>query len=564
MRTKFLIATLIIAFLFRFIDLGKNPPSLNWDEVAIGWNAYSVLQAGKDEYGKSFPLIFRSFDDYKSPAYIYATVISIFLFGKNEFAVRFPSAFFGVLTVGVFYLFVKRLLKTHQADGTWSNRIANIALFSTFMLAISPWHIHFSRVGFEANMALFFEIAGTLCILKWIEDKKIISLLLSVVSFAIAAYSYASARLLVILILMGIGAYYYKQIINNKKQIVIGGLVGLLLCIPLFIQLFQGVGLARYNATTILGKEKKEIFERNNVLAKEDYDLGEGWLSSKVHNFRIPIAVNITNNYLTHFNYSFLFKFADLPRHQIPGFGLLYVWQLPLIIIGLVFIIRNRKYLNAQLSLWWLFISPVPAAITWQVPHSIRSLLLLPIFCILTGVGLWVVLKYLQKQDLKAYTRSYTFLEWVWPKASFVLIISFLVTSVAQVIVSYRVYLPVEFSQYWLYGRKEMVASVEQKKNNFDHIIVALSLDWSYLWFLWYGDYSPQKYIDAGGTVSGGFLETQNKVEKIEFHNFNYDEQKKVPNSLMIGSPSDFPGGLVPDEKILDLSGKPIIYIVKS
>ncbi|MDQ3098211.1 MAG: glycosyltransferase family 39 protein [bacterium] len=573
MRTKILILTVLIAILFRFVDLGKNPPSLNWDEVAIGWNAYSVLQTGKDEFGISLPLIFRSFDDYKSPAYIYATAASIFVFGKNEYAIRFSSALFGVLTVALFYFFVKRILITKNTDTIWSNRIGNIALFATCMLAISPWHIHFSRVAFEANMALFFEIVGTLLFLRWIDKGKLRTLLISITAFTIASYAYTSARVLVVLILIGITAYYYKEILSLKKQLIVGVIFGLILCMPLILQMYQGVGLARYNATTILGREKMEIFERNKAQAKEDYDFGNGWLSSKVHNFRIPIVQNVVNNYLSHYNYGFLFYIADLPRHQVPGFGLLYLWQMPLMIAGAVFLIKNRKYLNAQLSLWWLFLAPIPAAITWQVPHSIRALLLLPIFSILSGIGLWVFLKYIQKQDLKAYTRPtavsrpkkvVAFSQWLLPKTYFLLILICIFTSAIQLAIAYSTYLPAEFSANWLYGRKEMVASVEDKKEKFDHVIVSLSLDWSYLWFLWYGGYSPQWYLDKGGTVSGGFMETQNTVGKIEFHNFEFEKQKLIPNSLMVGSPSDFPRGFVPDEKILDLSGKPIIYIVKS
>lgn len=574
MRTKILIIIIIIAALFRFIDLGNNPPSLNWDEIAIGWNAYSILQTGKDEFGQYLPLIFRSFDDYKSPLYIYFTVISIFLFGQNEFAIRFTSALLGTVTVLVFYFFTKCLLKTNVINEEWNNRIANVSLFSTFVLAISPWHVHFSRVAFEANIALFWEILGATLLLKWTDNKKFITLTLSAVSFIAALYSYANARVIVILILMGITFYYYKSFVNSIMQIVLAGAIGLVFCVPLIIQMYQGVGLARYNATTILGNNVEvESFNRNDKLAKEDFDLGDGWLSSKVHNFRIPMAREILKNYLSHFNYSFLYKQADLPRHQIPGFGLLYLWQLPLIVIGAVFILKHRYQLNAFLLTWFFIIAPIPAAVTWQVPHSIRSLLLLPAFCTLTGFGLWVVLKFIQQQDLKSYAQPelssfnekvISVIRWAWPKVTFIIIFCLIFVSVASMAVSYKYHLPVEFSANWLYGRKQMVEYVHNQLGGSDQVIVALSLDWSYLWFLWYGNYSPEWYLKNGGTVSGGFEETQNRVGKIKFHNFNYAKQKNIPNLLMVGSPSDFPGNIVPNFKILDLSGNPIIFIVKT
>ena len=85
--------------------MGQNPAGINLDEASIGYNAYSVLKTGKDQYGELLPIYFRSLDDYKPPLYIYFTVPSVAIFGLTEWAVRFPSAFLGVLVVlGVYLL----------------------------------------------------------------------------------------------------------------------------------------------------------------------------------------------------------------------------------------------------------------------------------------------------------------------------------------------------------------------------------------------------------------------------------------------------------------------------
>jgi len=91
-----LFAIILIAFLLRVIKLSDIPASLSHDEVAIGYNAWSILKTGRDEYGVKFPLLFRSFDDYKLPGYVYLTAFSEFIFGLTPFAVRFPSAFFRI------------------------------------------------------------------------------------------------------------------------------------------------------------------------------------------------------------------------------------------------------------------------------------------------------------------------------------------------------------------------------------------------------------------------------------------------------------------------------------
>ena len=68
MKGKFpvlLIIIVILAACLRLVALAWNPASLNWDEVSHGYNAYSILMTGKDEWGQLFPLTnFRAYGDY--------------------------------------------------------------------------------------------------------------------------------------------------------------------------------------------------------------------------------------------------------------------------------------------------------------------------------------------------------------------------------------------------------------------------------------------------------------------------------------------------------------------
>src|SRR4030043_1082025 len=157
-----LLAIVFLAFTIRFYKLQEVPPALNLDEVAIGYNAYSILKTGRDEYGLRFPVFFRPHDDYKPPLYIYLAVPSIAIFGLNEIGVRFPSMLFGTLSVFMIYFLVVEVASEHH-----SNKMKRtIGLISALLLAISPWHIQYSRAAFETNTAVFLCLMGATAFLK--------------------------------------------------------------------------------------------------------------------------------------------------------------------------------------------------------------------------------------------------------------------------------------------------------------------------------------------------------------------------------------------------------------
>src|SRR3990167_584518 len=129
LKKYLLILIVILAFFLRFYKIGSIPPSLYWDEASLGYNAYSILKTAHDEHGDFLPITnFAAFGDYKPPGYIYLTVPAIALFSLGEFATRFPSALFGVLTVVLTYLLVKKMFAQER-----------IALLAAFFLTISPW-----------------------------------------------------------------------------------------------------------------------------------------------------------------------------------------------------------------------------------------------------------------------------------------------------------------------------------------------------------------------------------------------------------------------------------------
>jgi 4-amino-4-deoxy-L-arabinose transferase-like glycosyltransferase len=159
----FLLSIIGIAVILRFYQLGSVPVSPDWDETALGYNAYSILKTGRDEYGNFLPLTIRSFDDYKPPLYVYLTVPSVALFGLSVWSTRLPSALMGVLAVVGVYFLAKELFgfgfqvgglktKVNETGNTLTRNpqtIQPIALLSALLLALSPWHVvlHLSPIS---------------------------------------------------------------------------------------------------------------------------------------------------------------------------------------------------------------------------------------------------------------------------------------------------------------------------------------------------------------------------------------------------------------------------------
>ena len=98
-----------LSAILRFYKLDAIPPALSWDEVANGYNAYTIANWGKDEWGKVFPLTFKSFEDDKHPVHIYLTALSVRLLGLSDFSTRFPASLFGVFNVVVIF-FLARII----------------------------------------------------------------------------------------------------------------------------------------------------------------------------------------------------------------------------------------------------------------------------------------------------------------------------------------------------------------------------------------------------------------------------------------------------------------------
>src|SRR3989344_2922211 len=153
-----LISIFVVAFFLRAYNLSEVPVSLFGDELDVGYHAYSILKTGKDYMGNPRPLHFQSIAEWRTPLYLYSAVPTVALFGILPLGVRLPAAIFGVLSIIGMYLLVKELYTFVRIE----ERILGdkLALVAALVMAISPWHIQYSRAGFEVTQLLAFLLFG--------------------------------------------------------------------------------------------------------------------------------------------------------------------------------------------------------------------------------------------------------------------------------------------------------------------------------------------------------------------------------------------------------------------
>jgi len=461
-----IIAIFILAFSVRIYNLTGVPYGFHADEASIGYNAYTILTKGTDEYGVPFPAFFKSFGEYKSPIQIYSTVPLVAIFGLNEFSTRLTSVIYGLLSLVAVYFLSLELFKTQK-------HAKFIGLFSLFFLAISPWDIQFSRVAYELMPFVFYTSFGLFVFLK--AQKRSWLLPVSIILFALALYSYYAGRIFIPLFGLGLLYIYRDFFLKHKKETLVSFLFLIILLIPFVKNLFSNDALIRWDQTSIFVHPPKNI--------------------SVLHQIEI--------NYGNHFSPEFLFIGGNnaLPGNQILrdapyNIGELYLFQFPLVLFGMYALFKKRNK-TFFLLLLWLLIYPVGGMFSNDgSPFARRSIIGVVPFQMLSALGIIFVLEWVTK----------------WRHAYAAL---FYALSALVILFSFVYYLQLYFVDYpryssawwgWQYGPKDIVPYFVAHESQYDDLIMSPYFNGRFEFFKFYApnDCSkckvglPQDYYNSG------------------------------------------------------------------
>ena len=527
-----LLAILLIAGFLRLYQLGSNPPSLDWDEAAWGYNAYSLGVDGKDEFGRFLPLTYlESFGDYKPPLYAYLDVLPVKVLGLNEFATRLPSAFFGILTVLFSFFLVKRIFRK-------SERANHYALLTSLFLAISPWHILLSRAAFEANVANFFIIFGVWAFLAGVQDKKWY-LIFSAAAFALSFYIFNTARIVSPILVILLAIFFWKKLWQIKKVTFLAVVVGLIIFLPTSKFLLSPQAGLRFQEVNIFS-DIGVVKTSNQEIANDNNNV----LSKIIHNRRVLYGLSFVKHYFDNLSPNFLFITGDgNPKFSTQVVGQMYIWDIVFFVPGLFLLLRKKEG-NWWLIPLWLLIGIIPAATARETPHALRIESSLPMFQIIVAYGFVQLTDFITKRK----------------KEIICLLLILLFLNFLYFFHDYFSNYKYDYSGEWQYGYKQSIDYVKSVEKNYDYIQVTSALGRPYIYYLFYTNTSPSDYRLTTNIQRDTFgFVTVNSFGKYIFpqdYNYNLAKTKKV---LYINTPYKLPKNIKLFKTFYLLNGQPIL-----
>lgn len=548
------ILIVFVALFSRFYRLNEYPPSLTIDEVSIGYNSYSILNTGRDEWGQYLPTSFKSVGDYKSPTLIYLTVPFIKLFGLNEWSVRLPVALFSCLSIYLFWLLVSKYI--------FSKDQYQLAYLSTFIFTLSPWLIVYSRSGFEAVLAQTFMLINLIFGFKYLKSGLISDFIGMFIFAVVSAITYHSTKIVVPIINLLFIVYNFDYFVStvkkwygdNKPVFILSIFIFMSLVIFFIKNYILGNGSSRAQMTFLI----------------KDFDYAKTLLPTFAsHNFgTLTSTIGLLSFWykrlLEYFSANFyLSNGLGLATSGHPAQGVIYAIEYPIMILGLIVFLKNGSYLNLQyknnflpkILTIWAFASLLPASITNNSQHSLRTLNILPVVCIFISIGFASIWKSCKNHKvLQSIFIGTLFLGYVY--------------GVARFTDYYFLHYPMELSETRSYGWKQVAEYGWKHHLEYDTIYVdprfGTEGPYTYgvpnMYFLFYSHYNPRTYFSGRQKFIG------TNFENFVFGEINWPNIDHTKNNLYIASPWSFPSQLLGSDKqkffISFLNGKSGLYAV--
>lgn len=449
-----------LACALRLARLDSVPVSLYCDEAFSGYEAYCLLHTGHDSRGVLLPLFFDIFGKgWGEPLYVYLTVPAVAVLGLTPFATRLVAALAGTLAVPLTGLMVAALLRG-RGDPRASSR-AGIA--ASFLMAISPWSFHLSRVAFQASLLPLMLAAGFWLAARGLAQDRRASLVAGAALLGLSLYTYTIARLAMPLLLAGFVWTHRQRLFGVWRPAVAAGLTLAGLAFPIAFFSLTSQGRQRLSDVSIV--TRPEIAAAGPA----------------------RIAAAVGSNYLSYYSLPFLLTEGDTNlRHSIRGHGMLHPHEVALLALGIVVCAASRSG-GGLFLLWWLLVYAVPASLTVDPRHAVRAICGLPGLYAIEGVGAALLWGAAVDPRGSRVRRS----------VSHALVIALAAASIVPVLGYFEDYFtqyPVYSGAAWQYGLKEVYDYVESVNGTHDSVYITRYEDFPFIQLLFYRAFPPHEY----------------------------------------------------------------------
>jgi 4-amino-4-deoxy-L-arabinose transferase-like glycosyltransferase len=439
-----LITVILIASFLRLWQLGSVPSGTPNDEAAYIYNAYSIWHTGKDILGNFLPLSFNAYSSM-SPIPVYLTAPFVGVLGLSIFSGRLCSALVSIGSVFILFLLTDLLFKNKR-----------LALLSALLLAISPWSLQLGRGLWDFNFALLFLLLGIYVFVKNVGTNKI---LWSIIPFVLGFYSYHGTKVYFLFLIPVLIFFFREQLLKNKKILVIF-LTGCFLILASFLIVIKTQSVTRQSQVSLLSDPQVAI----KVNWERQYNTAPWIIRSVFSNKPLSFLKIIRENYLEVFSTNFLFLYGDISNgtqiYNISFRGELYIIELPLLLLGLYALFKNKNIRFKNLLLSLLLISPFPSVFTIDRSYVGRDIMMLPMLLIIVAFGLDLLLCRIKEQ--KAIFK--------WAFLS-VLVIAYLFLF-SEYLYQYYYRWTSYGAEGWQKNYRDITALVATKRNEFKNIYI--------------------------------------------------------------------------------------------
>jgi 4-amino-4-deoxy-L-arabinose transferase-like glycosyltransferase len=426
-----LLLTLAFAAAIRLWDISAVPPELHPDEYA-GWIGIADMLNGRNP-----PSIFLDYGVVYLPLYGLFETVSAWIFSPTIAAFRAPAALLGAVTA------LGTGLLGYQLCG---RRV--VLLLACVVMALLPWDISASRIGWEPAAMLPFLLLGLYFVRRGLYANSERDATIGLVLLAVGAYSYRAESFYAATLVTALLAIEYERTRALARGLWIGCAAAVLVLIPLIYS----------------------VAAHPHMLTSGP---AQGTFDSGVNRYSL---IEFRNLYVSHFSPAALFLTGDGTLQHGPPVGVLYPWMAPFILLGLI-ASRRLFPLRARLfALVWLVLYPLGGSVTDENggQHFIRTIAGAPLFCILTAIGLLAAWQWLQ--GFRALRR--------WPaafsSAVATLFVAIVIVEFSQFCNAYFVRYPAQAAEIFHYGDRDVFAFVNANDAGYDRVCFTALDAWNY------------------------------------------------------------------------------------